>query len=73
VATGGLPEILIRRAVSAGVPKEKMTDLGGERPPAEVYERVLELCREKTLVFATGNTVGYGDSLIAYFAQRGQG
>jgi len=70
VATGGLPQLFIRRGVEVGIPKEKMLDLGDERPPAEVYERVHELVRGQALLFATGNTVGYGDSLIAYFEER---
>jgi poly-gamma-glutamate synthase PgsB/CapB len=82
VATGGLPRVFIHRALELGVPKAKLTDLGEERPPAEVYERVFELVRSgsgrdpirnrscPSLLFATGNTVGYGDSLIAYFEER---
>jgi poly-gamma-glutamate synthase PgsB/CapB len=73
VATGGLPRVFIRRALELGVPREKLTDLGEERPPAEVYERVLELVKGRALVFATGNTVGYGDNLIAYFTAKGKG
>jgi len=71
VATGGLPRVFLHRAIELGVPREKMTDLGEERPPAEVYEQVLGLVAGHALVFATGNTVGYGDSLIACFEERG--
>jgi poly-gamma-glutamate synthase PgsB/CapB len=70
VATGGLPRVFLHRVLELGVPKAKLTDLGEERPPAEVYERVLGLVTGRALLFATGNTVGYGDSLIAYFAGR---
>jgi poly-gamma-glutamate synthase PgsB/CapB len=71
VATGGQPQAFIRRSLDLGVRRDRMTDLGDERPPAEVYEQVHQLCGERTLVFATGNTVGYGDSLVGYFAGRG--
>jgi poly-gamma-glutamate synthase PgsB/CapB len=71
VVTGGLTRIFVNRAQEQGVRRERMTDLGEDRPPAEVYERVHALAAEQTLLFATGNTVGYGDSLIAYFTERG--
>jgi poly-gamma-glutamate synthase PgsB/CapB len=70
VATGGLPRVFLHRALELGVPKSKLTNLGEERPPAEVYERVFGLVSGRALVFATGNTVGYGNSLIAYFEER---
>ncbi len=70
IATGGIPQVFVRRALSLGVPKEKLTDLGEERPPAEVYECVMKLVKGRAMVFATGNTVGYGDSLIAFFTAR---
>lgn len=72
VATGGLPRVFIQRGRELGIPAAKLVDLGDERPPAEVYERVHELAGNQTMVFATGNTVGYGDSLIAFFEQRSQ-
>jgi poly-gamma-glutamate synthase PgsB/CapB len=71
VVTGGLTRIFLSRAAEMGVGRERMSDLGEERPPAEVYEHVHRLAGGRTMVFATGNTVGYGDSLIAHFAQRG--
>jgi hypothetical protein len=73
VATGGLPRVFLHRALELGVPRAKLTDLGEERPPAEVYERVFGLVTGRAMVFATGNTVGYGDSLIAHFESRADG
>jgi len=70
LATGGQTKVFCARAVAAGIPKERVMDLGEEREPAEVYERVLALVRGHALVYATGNTVGYGDELIAYFASK---
>jgi poly-gamma-glutamate synthase PgsB/CapB len=69
--TGGLPRIFIQRGLAVGIPADKMHDLGDERPPAEVYERVMALVDGSAMVFATGNTVGYGDSLISYFERKG--
>jgi poly-gamma-glutamate synthase PgsB/CapB len=73
VATGGLPQVFIRRGLEVGIPKVKMVDLGDERAPAEVYEKLHGLVPERAMVFATGNTVGYGESLVAYFEQRAGG
>ena len=70
VATGSLTRVFLHRALELGVPKVKLTDLGEERPPAEVYERVFGLVNGRALLFANGNTVGYGESLVAYFEER---
>ncbi len=72
VITGGLTKLFFNRAVQIGVPREKMVDLGEEIEPAIVYERVWELTRNQTMIFATGNTVGYGERLINYFVSRGK-
>ncbi|MGQ9707534.1 MAG: poly-gamma-glutamate synthase PgsB [bacterium] len=70
--TGGLTRAFLQRAVQVGLPKDKIVNLGDELEPALVYERVWELVRDRALIFATGNTVGYGEKLINYFATRGE-
>jgi poly-gamma-glutamate synthase PgsB/CapB len=70
VATGGLPRIFVRRAVSMGVPEAKLTLMDDECPPADVYARVLNLVATDALLFATGNTVGYGSDLMAHFEAK---
>jgi poly-gamma-glutamate synthase PgsB/CapB len=70
VATGLLTVAYTKKAINAGIPKNKIIDLG-ERSPAEIYERVLSLVKKDALVFATGNTVGFGETLIQYFASKG--
>jgi poly-gamma-glutamate synthase PgsB/CapB len=70
VATGGEPGVFVRRALQLGVPADRIVDLGDELPPADVYKHLWEMVSERALVFATGNTVGYGDSLIIYFQAR---
>lgn len=71
VATGGLTRAFVRRALELGVPADKVSDLGEGREPAEVYREVFRLVRKRALVFCTGNTVGYGEMLIGYFAAKG--
>lgn len=70
VATGGLTSIFVQRAVQVGLSREKIIDLGGEIEPSIVYDRVWELVNNTALIFATGNTVGYGEKLINCFAGR---
>jgi poly-gamma-glutamate synthase PgsB/CapB len=72
VVTGGLTRAFIQRAVQVGMTREKVIDLGDEIEPAIVYQRVWELAPERTMIFATGNIVGYGERLIALFASRGE-
>ncbi len=73
VATGGLTKFFLRKAVDAGIDSCLLADLGDERDPAEVFAKVCEFVRGRTLVFATGNTVGYGERLMSYFiAQSAQ-
>jgi poly-gamma-glutamate synthase PgsB/CapB len=70
VATGSLTMAFIRKAISMGIPKEKIVDLD-LKTPEQIYNKMVELVQSKTLIFATGNTVGFGESVIAYFAQKG--
>ncbi len=70
VATGFLTSAYIRKATSLGMPKGKIVDLG-EKTPAQIYNKVLELVKNDALVFATGNTVGFGETIIQYFASKG--
>ncbi|MGB9741678.1 MAG: poly-gamma-glutamate synthase PgsB [bacterium] len=72
VITGGLTKVFIHRAIQLGVPKEKLRDFGDEIEPAVVYQGVWELIKQSALVFATGNTVGYGEKLINCFVIRGE-
>ncbi|MEO0005296.1 MAG: poly-gamma-glutamate synthase PgsB [candidate division WOR-3 bacterium] len=71
VVTGGLTRAFIQRALQLGEKRDRILDLGEEIEPAVVYEQVYKLSKERQLVFATGNTVGYGERLIGYFAGKG--
>jgi poly-gamma-glutamate synthase PgsB/CapB len=70
VATGQLTMAFVKKAVSSGIPKDKIVDLGN-KTPAEIYNRILELVDKPALIFATGNTVGFGETIIEYFARKG--
>ncbi|MEO0076961.1 MAG: poly-gamma-glutamate synthase PgsB [candidate division WOR-3 bacterium] len=70
LATGFLTMPYIRKAISLGIPKHKIVDLG-EKTPEQIYQKVLSLVKSDALVFATGNTVGFGETIIAYFASKG--
>ncbi|MEO0073018.1 MAG: poly-gamma-glutamate synthase PgsB [candidate division WOR-3 bacterium] len=70
VATGSFTLAYIKKAISLGLAKEKLVDMGN-KSPAEIYDKVLSLIKEEALVFATGNTVGFGETLIQYFARKG--
>jgi poly-gamma-glutamate synthase PgsB/CapB len=70
VATGFLTMAYIKKATSLGIPKKKIIDLG-EKTPAQIFERVMQLVSTDALVFATGNTVGFGETVIQYFASKG--
>ncbi len=72
VATGGATRVFTNRAKEVGIPPGRLHDLGDEREPALVYDGLVRLVKAKALVFATGNTVGYGERLIEYLAQRAQ-
>jgi poly-gamma-glutamate synthase PgsB/CapB len=71
VVTGGLTRVFIQRAIQVGIPKEKLKDFGEEIEPALVYDGVWALIEGSALIFATGNTVGYGEKLINCFVSRG--
>lgn len=70
LATGFLTSIFVRSALNNGIPKDKIIDLG-EKSPGEIYDKIFQLIKKNGLVFATGNTVGFGETLINYFAQKG--
>lgn len=70
VATGFLTMAYIRKATSLGLDKNKIIDLG-EKTPAQIYEKVVALVNKDAMVFATGNIVGFGDSVIEYFSGKG--
>lgn len=71
VATGELTMVFIKKAIDLGIPKNKIVDLGN-RTPSEIYDNIIKLVNKPTLVFATGNIVGFGETIIRYFAKKGE-
>lgn len=71
VATGSLTKVFLHRCRELGIPDDRLVDLGDEMAPKEVFEWMEGLIEDSTLVFACGNTVGYGEELTAYFIQAG--
>lgn len=71
VATGGTTRVFLRRAAELGIPKDRLKDLGENLAPASVYKGLFGLVRTEALVFACGNTVGYGEELVGYFVRAG--
>lgn len=70
VVTGSLTMAYIRKATSMGIPRNKIIDLR-EKTPEQIFNKVVELVKKNALVFATGNTVGFGETIIEYFAKKG--
>ncbi len=71
VATGALTKVFLHRCRELGIAEDKLVDLGDEMPPREVFEWIAGIIEDGTLIFACGNTVGYGEELTAYFLQAG--
>jgi poly-gamma-glutamate synthase PgsB/CapB len=65
ILTGRGTEVLVRK-LSRFTDREKILDLGNKNP-AEVVEKISEFVADKSLIFAMGNTVGYGEELMHEF------
>ncbi len=71
ILTGSATDVLARRLARI-VGSEKMLDLG-DKPAEETAARVAAFVSDKSLVFAMGNTVGYGGELMKQIlSQRGK-
>ncbi|MEN6465734.1 MAG: poly-gamma-glutamate synthase PgsB [Syntrophaceae bacterium] len=62
---------LARAAVSNGLPMRKIITAENE-PESEIFEKVIELAGESTLVAGLGNTKGRGLGLARYFRNRSE-
>ncbi len=63
IFTGSGTEI-IRRHMPKTVDKSRILDLGGKEPNM-VYEKLAKFISNNSLIYAVGNTVGYGEAMIA--------
>jgi poly-gamma-glutamate synthase PgsB/CapB len=64
ILTGGLTGPVKAGALKRGVPADTMTDMGG-CPAGEIYAKVLELTRDRSVVIGVGNIGGVGHELVA--------
>ena len=65
ILTGSGTEILARQ-LHKTFESERILDVGG-KGPADAVETIADFVADKSLVFAMGNTVGYGAELIQHF------
>jgi len=69
VLTGDETGLFALQIVSRGLPRERLTDLGG-LDAARVFERVLDLVEERAVVVGIGNIVGLGEEISRDFRNR---
>jgi poly-gamma-glutamate synthase PgsB/CapB len=70
VISGEYTHALVAKAIACGLPHNKISDLGG-RPLEAIFNSILNLTPEKSLVFGIGNIVGFGEQIVNYFTERG--
>lgn len=69
VLTGLGTELVAYQAVQQGLPRPRISDLGG-RSAEEVYERVLSLVEDRAVIVGIGNIVGLGEEIVLHFKNR---
>lgn len=67
--TGEYTKPLVARAIACGMPHNKIEDLGGRSIEA-VFNSIVSLSTERTLVFGIGNMVGFGEEIVDYVRER---
>jgi gamma-polyglutamate synthase len=70
VISGEMTHALVARAVSCGLPHNKIENLGGKSLES-IFGRILNLTEKKSLVFGIGNIVGFGEQIVNYFVEKG--
>jgi gamma-polyglutamate synthase len=70
VISGEMTHALVAKAVSCGLPHNKIENLGGKSLDA-IFGRILNLTEKKALVFGIGNIVGFGEQIVNYFVDKG--
>jgi poly-gamma-glutamate synthase PgsB/CapB len=71
ILAGELTAALEHRSIALGLPSSKLSNLG-DASAEEVFERVLSLTSQESLVIGIGNIVGFGEEIVAYFTNRGK-
>jgi poly-gamma-glutamate synthase PgsB/CapB len=66
IATGANTMPFVKKIMASGVKREKILDLGGKKVE-DVVKSVGDRIHDRAQIFAIGNIVGYGESLIECF------
>jgi len=69
VLSGQGTSLVAFQAVAQGLPRERLTDLGG-RSAEDVYEHLLGLVQGQAVVVGIGNIVGLGEEIVLHFQNR---
>lgn len=71
IVTGSFVKAFIRSAVKAGLGRNKILNYEG-KSVERIYQKIIELSEEKTLLFATGNFVNFGWEITKFFTQKAE-
>ncbi len=69
VLSGEGTALVALQAVSKGLDRAKLSDLGG-LDAEQVYERILDLVEDRAVVVGIGNIVGLGQEIVLHFKNR---
>lgn len=69
ILAGSLTRPVRNVALAHGLPAGKIVDMGG-RPPTEIFDKVLELTPDRSIVVGVGNIGGAGSGILALFRER---
>lgn len=69
VLSGEGTDLVAVQAMRHGVPRERLSNLGG-RSAEEVYEHILALVQREAVVVGIGNIVGLGEEIVLHFSNR---
>ena len=69
VLTGEGTRLVAARALSLGLDRARLSDLGG-LDAERVFERVLGLVEDRAIVVGVGNIVGLGQEIVLHFKNR---
>jgi poly-gamma-glutamate synthase PgsB/CapB len=71
VVSGEYTHPLVHKAVRCGLPPEIIKDLGG-RSVSEIFDFIVGLTAEKSMVIGIGNIVGLGEKIVKHFESMGR-
>jgi gamma-polyglutamate synthase len=70
VVSGQYTHALVAKAIACGLPHNKIEDLGG-RSLESIFNSIVNLTSEKSMVLGIGNIVGFGEEIVNFFMERG--